>query len=338
MRNFFISYNKADKEWAAWIAWQLEEAGYTTILQDWDFRPADNFVIKMNEALRDSERLIAVLSASYLNAQFTHPEWASAFREDPTGSSGILLPVLVAECDLKGLFSSIVHINLVGKEETQAKRMLLDGVVRDRAKPPIKPDFPGAVARSVSEYPAFPGPRRKELRLVPIVIGVLLVVTLALGLAMGFWSRPFRTWLEPPRPCSKTAAGDYYEAEAAELSGDASKDTEHDGFSGDGYVSGYGHGAAGTMTTFWVYVPKDGLYQAELCYANGTGSTKTLSILLEGSFVKQIRLPPAARWNVWTTQPELLTLHSGRNAISYVKTANDNGQVNLDFMRLAPQQ
>ena len=107
---------------------------------------------------------------------------------------------------------------------------------------------------------------------------------------------------------------------------------------GANYVSGYGHGSAGTMTTFWVYVEKEGLYQAELCYGNGTGSTKTLSLLLDGSLVKQTRLRHAARWNLWTTQPELLTLHAGRNAISYVKTANDNGQVNLDFMLLAPQQ
>lgn len=39
MRDFFISYNRADGLWAEWIAWQLEEAGYTAVLQAWDFRP-----------------------------------------------------------------------------------------------------------------------------------------------------------------------------------------------------------------------------------------------------------------------------------------------------------
>jgi hypothetical protein len=38
MKDFFVSYNKADKSWAEWIAWQLEEAGYSTVLQGWDFR------------------------------------------------------------------------------------------------------------------------------------------------------------------------------------------------------------------------------------------------------------------------------------------------------------
>lgn len=35
--DFFVSYNKADKAWAEWIAWQFEEAEYTTIIQAWDF-------------------------------------------------------------------------------------------------------------------------------------------------------------------------------------------------------------------------------------------------------------------------------------------------------------
>jgi hypothetical protein len=35
MKDFFISYNKADRQWAVWIAWQLEEAGYSLVIQEW---------------------------------------------------------------------------------------------------------------------------------------------------------------------------------------------------------------------------------------------------------------------------------------------------------------
>jgi hypothetical protein len=31
--NFFVSYNHADEAWAEWVAWVLEEAGYTTKVQ-----------------------------------------------------------------------------------------------------------------------------------------------------------------------------------------------------------------------------------------------------------------------------------------------------------------
>ena len=71
--DFFISYNGADKVWAEWIAWQLEEAGFSTILQAWDFRPGANFVLKMQEASKEAEKIIAVLSPNYLNAVYTQP-------------------------------------------------------------------------------------------------------------------------------------------------------------------------------------------------------------------------------------------------------------------------
>ena len=47
MKDFFISYTKTDKAWAEWIAWTLEAAGYSTVIQAWDFRPGSNFVLEM---------------------------------------------------------------------------------------------------------------------------------------------------------------------------------------------------------------------------------------------------------------------------------------------------
>ena len=41
-REFFVSFNKADRDWAEWTAWVLEDAGYSVWFQDWDFR--GNFV------------------------------------------------------------------------------------------------------------------------------------------------------------------------------------------------------------------------------------------------------------------------------------------------------
>ena len=71
MKNFFISYNQADRQWAEWVAWQLEEADYSTILQAWDFRPGSNFILEMQRAASESERTIAILSKDYLDSLFT---------------------------------------------------------------------------------------------------------------------------------------------------------------------------------------------------------------------------------------------------------------------------
>jgi hypothetical protein len=156
MKHFFISYNHGDRGWAEWIAWQLEEAGYTTILQAWDFRPGGNFAVDMQQALAEAERTIAVLSPHYIQSGFSTSEWAAAFGRDPMGRHGKLLPVRVQECDPVGLLPQIVFIDLVGQGEAGAKAALLSGIKSGRAKPGVAPGFPGA-SRSVAAQPAFPG-------------------------------------------------------------------------------------------------------------------------------------------------------------------------------------
>jgi len=95
MADFFISCDKADSQWAQWIAAQPEGAGYTIIIQAWDFRRGSSFVMAMQRASEEAERTIVVLSPDYLAARFTHPEWAAAFAADPTGAQGKLLFVRV---------------------------------------------------------------------------------------------------------------------------------------------------------------------------------------------------------------------------------------------------
>ncbi len=158
-KDFFISYNKADRGWAEWIAWQLEAEGYSTIIQAWDFRPGSNFVLEMDHATTVAKRTIAVLSPDYLDALYTKPEWAEVFRQDPTGKDGKLLPVRVRTCTLKGLLAAIGYIDLVGRNNAlAAQNVLLAGVHRSRAIPSTAPIFPGDASPQPPEPPpAFPG-------------------------------------------------------------------------------------------------------------------------------------------------------------------------------------
>src|SRR6202140_3966761 len=102
-RDFFISYTSADRTWAEWIAWELQAAGYTTLIQAWDFRPGTDWAIKMQEGATECNRILAVLSPCFFESKFTSAEWTSAFAKDPTGELGHLIPVRVAECEPVGL-------------------------------------------------------------------------------------------------------------------------------------------------------------------------------------------------------------------------------------------
>jgi tetratricopeptide (TPR) repeat protein len=163
-KDFFISYTSADRQWAEWIAWHLEDAGYSTIIQAWDFHPSSNFALNMQRALESTHRAIAVLSPRYLQSAYAQAEWAAAFADDPTGEKGLLIPVRIERCELMGLHKAIVYIDLVQKDKDEARSFLLRRiehiVTKKRPKPENEPDFPGsakATPSAASQSPRFPG-------------------------------------------------------------------------------------------------------------------------------------------------------------------------------------
>ena len=162
MAELFVSYTGADRAWAEWIAWILEEAGFSVVMQAWDFRPGANFVLEMHKASRDSEKTLIVLSRAYLGAEYTHPEWAAAVAKDPGGEECALIPVRVDDCAPDGLLGQIVYVDIVGLSEDEARAAILGGFDR-RAKPAQAPSFPGSSGSSS----AGPGALRQVLSPVP---------------------------------------------------------------------------------------------------------------------------------------------------------------------------
>ena len=148
----FVSYNKADRIWAEWIAWVLEEDGFRAKIQAWDFR--GNFVLEMDNAVKEADQTVVVLSQNYLNAQFTQPEWAAAFANDAKSEKNKLIPVRVSDVAPTGLLAPIVYVDFVGKDEDVAKGLLIARTRGLRGKPLVKPTFPGVAAPPVK--PAFP--------------------------------------------------------------------------------------------------------------------------------------------------------------------------------------
>lgn len=162
-KDFFISYNRADGSWAEWIAWVLEAEGYSTVVQEWDFKAGGNFIVEMDNATRQCERTVAVVSQNYLTAEFTVPEWAAQFARDPQGSGRKLVPVRVAPCDIEGLLGQVIYCDLVGLDEEAARKRLLSQLSPGRTKPAVAPSFPGRPAGAAwpaPQQPQVPAPER----------------------------------------------------------------------------------------------------------------------------------------------------------------------------------
>ncbi|MGW4639243.1 toll/interleukin-1 receptor domain-containing protein [Sphaerisporangium sp. NPDC004334] len=146
-KDFFITYNGKDEDWATWIAGALETAGYTITIQAWDFRPGDNFMSEMDHALATCRRTLGVLSPNYLASLFTRAEWTAAYRQTLLGEPRRFIPVRVAECDVAPLLGPLVYIDLVGVAENEARDRLLAGVADTVSRVPRNPRFPGASDR-----------------------------------------------------------------------------------------------------------------------------------------------------------------------------------------------
>ncbi|MFD8393686.1 TIR domain-containing protein [Streptomyces sp. NPDC059680] len=163
--DFFISYSPADERWASWIAWTLEEAGYRTVLQAWDFVPGTNFVDFMDRGVSESAAVIAVLSRNYERSRYGRMEWQAALRADPDAPERRLLTVRVEDIPVEGLLATITYVDLVPVADPAAARELLLARVRQaldgRARPSLPPGYPGgANGRPVPAVPAAPSPGR----------------------------------------------------------------------------------------------------------------------------------------------------------------------------------
>ncbi|HEX8347887.1 MAG TPA: TIR domain-containing protein [Actinoplanes sp.] len=142
-KTFFVSYSHADRPWAEWIAWQVEEGGHRAIIYDWDFQVGENFILRMDEASK-ADGTIALISADYLASPYCHVEWATAFHHDVLKRHR-LLPVRIAACDIDGLLGTRRYIDLVGLGHDEARSGLIQALDGTRPKPQVEPPYPGRV-------------------------------------------------------------------------------------------------------------------------------------------------------------------------------------------------
>ncbi|MFC1416236.1 carbohydrate-binding protein [Streptacidiphilus cavernicola] len=168
-----------------------------------------------------------------------------------------------------------------------------------------------------------PTPPVGRPRTTALLTALFSVLAVLLGLAA--WSAP-----------SASAAATTYEAESAALSGGAVVGTDHTGYTGTGFVEGYTDADKGTAaTTFTVTAASAGAASVSLRYANGTTSTMTLSVYVNGTKVQQDQLGATADWNTWGTKADTLTLKAGSNTVAYKFDSTDSGNVNLDDITVA---
>jgi TIR domain-containing protein/tetratricopeptide repeat protein len=151
--DFFISHAGRDTAWAEWLAWQLQQAGYTVELDVWDWAPGEDFVARMQSALESADRLLAVCSEAYFASAFGGAELRAAFAGSAV-AQGRIVPVLVEPVTLPPLYAPLIHLDLTGLDEATAAARLRARLTGGR--PTTAPPFPSA-GPAPPDKPGFAG-------------------------------------------------------------------------------------------------------------------------------------------------------------------------------------
>jgi trehalose/maltose hydrolase-like predicted phosphorylase len=133
------------------------------------------------------------------------------------------------------------------------------------------------------------------------------------------------------------------QAEDGQLSGGASVAANHAGYTGSGFVQGYGAtGASDTLTVS--NVPAAGPATLTIRYANwpaGSGLPasclpRTLSVMVNGTDTATATFGDTGSWDSWDTVSLPVTLNSGTDTVSLAQNSDDCGNVNIDYLALSP--
>jgi len=191
--DYFVSYAQADREWAEWIAYELEGTGARVLVQAWDSVPGTNWPELVQRGITAAAVLIPILSVCYTTSAGGAAEWQAVWAADIAGRQRRIVPVLIADpADLNlGLAGTRTWIDLRGlsgaEDRPTARARLLDGLSaarNGRAKPAGPIGFPGAAVPKRHAGGATLVRADRKSPMVKALSSVLLVVMIGLMVAI----------------------------------------------------------------------------------------------------------------------------------------------------------
>ncbi|MDA3846555.1 MAG: hypothetical protein PF505_08425, partial [Vallitaleaceae bacterium] len=124
-----------------------------------------------------------------------------------------------------------------------------------------------------------------------------------------------------------------YEAESSILTA-VSTNTNHSGYTGSGFVDGYGE--LYDSVTFDIEVATEDDYTLEFTYANATGYECSRQLFVDNQDKGKISFQPLADWDTWGKAEKGIHLLPGRHRMVVLVTSGYGGYINLDSLKVEP--
>jgi hypothetical protein len=191
--DLYLCYNRADQPFVFKLAAAVESETIDGLqasrrlkvfLDEWDIRPGENMVQRMNQGMLAARHVAALLSPEFLAAPWPAFEWTHITSEDPLNTGGRLIPVLVRDVDLTGQrrielvapFRALKYIDF--RRDGDFHKSFLSLISRLRNLPPDRGQRrpPVASGRSASVPVAQPNVSWLPEKLADVLVGNLLPV------------------------------------------------------------------------------------------------------------------------------------------------------------------
>ena len=150
MADIFISYTSADRDWAFWIAKELEALGHIPHVHEWEIECGADIYAWMEQRHDTANHVLCVVSDDYLKAPYSTLERNAALWQAASKRPRFVLFVVVKPCKLPTLSDHIRRCELYGVPEDAARIRFREFMAKREA--PAAAAFPGKVF-AVSNIP-----------------------------------------------------------------------------------------------------------------------------------------------------------------------------------------
>jgi hypothetical protein len=150
MADIFVSYTSSDRDWAFWIAKELQTLGHAPHVHEWEIKGGADIYAWMETRHDAADHVLCVVSDEYLKAPYSTLERHAALWQAAAKRPGFVLFVAAKPCKLPTLSDHIRRCELYGVPE-DAARIRFREFMSKREAPPAA-SFPGKVF-AVSNIP-----------------------------------------------------------------------------------------------------------------------------------------------------------------------------------------
>lgn len=95
MADIFVSYTSSDRDWAFWLAKELEALGHTPHVHEWEIKTGEDIYAWMERRHDAADQVLCVVSDAYLKAPYSTLERNAALWQTAAKRPGFVLLVAV---------------------------------------------------------------------------------------------------------------------------------------------------------------------------------------------------------------------------------------------------